>query len=129
MADSLGQGLLIGLLAAFGSAAIVGIILLIVYFFQYTSRGRIFLDNLSWPGEFDDEHAFLRDEAEALETMDDMQRIEYLRAKCKNSRMIQRLNSNFISICSSESTRISQYRHFSLSIPRHTRKGRISLGV
>jgi hypothetical protein len=81
MADSLGQGLLIGLLAAFGSAAIVGIILLIVYFFQYTSRGRIFLDRLSWPGEFDDEQAFLRDEADAMEYMDDMQRMEYLRAK------------------------------------------------
>jgi hypothetical protein len=85
MADSLGQGLLIGLLAAFGSAAIVGIILLIVYFFQYTSRGRIFLDSLSWPGEFDDEQAFLRDEAEAMEYMDDMQRMEYLRAKCELS--------------------------------------------
>ena len=82
MADnSTGKGILIGLMSAFGSAAIVGFILLIIYFFQFTQRGRIFLDRLARPGEFDDEQSFLRDEAEALEEMDDMQRIEYLRAK------------------------------------------------
>ena len=82
MADnSTGKGILIGLMSAFGSAAIVGLILLIIYFFQFTQRGRILLDRLARPGEFDDEQAFLRDEAEALEEMDDMQRIEYLRAK------------------------------------------------
>jgi hypothetical protein len=79
--NSTGKGILIGLLSAFGSAAVVGLILLIIYFFQFTQRGRIFLDRLSRPGEFDDEQAFLRDEAEALEQMDDLQRIEYLRAK------------------------------------------------
>lgn len=79
--DSTGKGILIGLLSAFGSAAFVALILLVIYFFQYTSRGRIFLDRLSRPGEFDDEQAFLREEAEALEDMDDMHRMEYLRAK------------------------------------------------
>lgn len=81
MDDSTSKGILIGLLSAFGSAAIVVIILLIVYFFQFTSRGRIFLDRLGRPGEYDDEQAFLREEAEALEEMDDIQRMEYTRAK------------------------------------------------
>lgn len=69
------------MLSAFGSAAIVALILLLIYFFQYTQRGRIFLDRLGRPGEFDDEQAFAREEAEALEEMDDIQRTEYLRAK------------------------------------------------
>jgi hypothetical protein len=76
-----GKGVLIGMLSAFGSAAIIALILLIIYFFQYTQRGRIFLDRLGRPGEYDDEQAFAREEAEALEDMDDMQRMEYLRAK------------------------------------------------
>jgi hypothetical protein len=76
-----GRGILIGMLSAFGSAAIIAIILLVIWFFQYTQRGRIFLDRLGRPGEYDDEQAFLREEAEALDEMDDMQRMEYLRAK------------------------------------------------
>lgn len=83
--NSTGKGVLIGMLSAFGSAAVVAFILLIIYFFQYTQRGRIFLDRLGRPGEFDDEQAFAREEAEALEEMDDMQRAEYLRAKGKGS--------------------------------------------
>jgi hypothetical protein len=79
--SSTGKGVLIGMLSAFGSAAIVALILLLIYFFQYTQRGRIFLDRLGRPGEFDDEQAFAREEAEALEEMDDIQRMEYLRAK------------------------------------------------
>jgi hypothetical protein len=81
--SSTGKGILIGMLSAFGSAAVVALILLIIYFFQCTQRGRIFLDRLGRPGEYDDEQAFLREEAEALEEMDDMQRMEYLRAKGK----------------------------------------------
>jgi hypothetical protein len=81
MSSSTGKGILIGMLSAFGSAAIVALILLIIYFFQYTQRGRIFLDRLGRPGEYDDEQAFAREEAEALEDMDDMQRMEYQRAK------------------------------------------------
>ncbi|KAF2430941.1 SPRY-domain-containing protein [Tothia fuscella] len=75
------KGILIGLLSAFGSAAIVAIILAIIWFFQYTQRGRIFLDRLGRPGEYDDEQAFAKEEAEALEEMEDMQKMEYLRAK------------------------------------------------
>jgi hypothetical protein len=79
--SSTSKGILIGILSAFGSAAIVAFILFVIWFFQYTQRGRIFLDRLGRPGEYDDEQAFAKEEAEALEEMDDMQRMEYLRAK------------------------------------------------
>lgn len=72
---------MIGLLSAFGSALFVGLIFLIIYFFRYTARGRIFLDRIGRPGEYDDEQTRLREEAEALEQMDDLSRQEYLRAK------------------------------------------------
>lgn len=75
------KGILIGMVSAFGTAALVGIVLAIIYFFRYTSRGRILLDRMSRPGEFDDEQAFLKEEEEALAEMDEMQRTEYLRAK------------------------------------------------
>ena len=39
------------------------------------------MDRMGRPGQYDDEQAMLREEAEAMETMDDMQRAEYLRAK------------------------------------------------
>ena len=79
--NSTGKGILIGMLSAFGSAGIVALILSIVYFFRFTNRGRIFLDRIGRPGEYDDDQAFLREEEEALEEMDDLQRTEYLRAK------------------------------------------------
>ena len=79
--DSTSKGILIGMLSAFGSAAFVILIFAIFYFFRYTSRGRIFLDRIGRPGEYDDEQALAREEAEALEDMDDLQRAEYLRAK------------------------------------------------
>ena len=78
---STGKGILIGMLSAFGSAMIVAISLALVYFFRYTQRGRILLDRMGRPGEYDDEQAFAREEADALETMDDMSKSEYLRAK------------------------------------------------
>lgn len=78
---STGRGILIGILSAFGSAGIAVLILAIFFFFKYTSRGRILLDRIGRPGEFDDEQAFAHEEAEALETMDELQRAEYLRAK------------------------------------------------
>ena len=80
---STGKGILIGMLSAFGSAALVALIIAIVYFFRYTNRGRIFLDRIGRPGEFDDEQQFLREEEEALAEMDDLQRAEYFRAKCR----------------------------------------------
>jgi hypothetical protein len=78
---STGRGILIGILSAFGSAGVAVLVLAIFFFFRYTNRGRILLDRLGRPGEFDDEQAFAREETEALEAMDEMQRAEYLRAK------------------------------------------------
>src|SRR5882724_3805670 len=79
--NSASRGVLIGMLSAFGSAAAVAFILLIIYLLQFTRSGRIFLDRLGRPGEYDDEQAFLREEEEALEQMDDISRVEYQRAK------------------------------------------------
>ena len=78
---STGKGILIGMLSAFGSAAFIVLIFAIFYIFRYTSRGKIFLDRIGRPGEYDDEQALMREEAEALEQMNDLQRVEYLRAK------------------------------------------------
>lgn len=79
--DSTLNGVIIGLLSSFGSAILIAGIFLIVYFLRYTTGGRIILDRFARPGEYDDEQAFAREEAEALEVMDDIQRSEYLRAK------------------------------------------------
>jgi hypothetical protein len=78
---STGRGILIGVLSAFGSAGVAVLVLAVFFFFKYTNRGRIILDRIGRPGEYDDEQAFAREEAEALETMDELQRAEYLRAK------------------------------------------------
>lgn len=78
---STGRGILIGLLSAFGSAGIAVLVLAIFFFFKYTSRGRIILDRIGRPGEYDDEQAFAKEEAEALEQMEDSQKAEYMRAK------------------------------------------------
>jgi hypothetical protein len=75
------NGVIIGLVSSFGSAILIALIFFVVYFFKYTAGGRILLDRIGRPGEYDDEQAFLREEAEALEEMDDLQRTEYLRAK------------------------------------------------
>lgn len=79
--DSTLNGVVIGLLSSFGSAVLIAFVFLIIYFFRYTAGGRILLDRIGRPGEYDDEQAYAREEAEALEEMDDLQRTEYLRAK------------------------------------------------
>ncbi|KFY15876.1 hypothetical protein V492_01708, partial [Pseudogymnoascus sp. VKM F-4246] len=79
--SSTANGVLIGLLSSFGSALFIALVCLVVYFFRYTQGGRILLDRIGRPGEYDDEQSFLREEAEALETMEEGQRIDYLRAK------------------------------------------------
>ena len=78
---STGKGILIGMLSAFGSAIIVALLFTLIYFLRNTTRGRILLGRMGRPGQYDDEQAMLREEAEALESMDDLQRAEYLRAK------------------------------------------------
>ncbi|KAL2220871.1 putative endosomal SPRY domain protein [Thermoascus aurantiacus ATCC 26904] len=80
-AGSTGKGILIGILSAFGSAGVAVVVLAVFFFFKYTQRGRIILDRIGRPGEYDDEQAFAREEAEALEAMDELSRAEYLRAK------------------------------------------------
>lgn len=75
------KGIMIGIFSVLGAAGLVVIIAAIIYFFRYTQQGRIFLDRIGRPGEYDDEQAFAKEEAEALEEMDDIQRAEYLRAK------------------------------------------------
>ncbi|CAL5866846.1 uncharacterized protein PFLUO_LOCUS1057 [Penicillium psychrofluorescens] len=78
---STGKGILIGILSAFGSAIVAVVILAVFFFFKYTRRGRIMLDRIGRPGEYDDEQAFAREEEAALEDMDDLSRSEYFRAK------------------------------------------------
>lgn len=85
---STGKGILIGILSAFGSAGVAVLVLAILFFFRYTQRGKIILDRIGRPGEYDDEQAFAREEAEALESMDELQRTEYLRAKGSNCLVI-----------------------------------------
>jgi hypothetical protein len=78
---STARGIMIGIFSVLGAAGFVLIIAAIVYYFRYTQQGRIFLDRITRPGEYDDEQQFAKEEAEALEDMDDLQRAEYLRAK------------------------------------------------
>lgn len=94
---STGKGILIGMLSAFGSAGFVALIFAIIYFFKYTSRGRIILDRVGRPGQYDDEQAYAREEAEALEVMDDLQRAEYFRAKGTSG--IERLSLRMLENC------------------------------
>ncbi|KAF2124805.1 SPRY domain-containing protein [Dothidotthia symphoricarpi CBS 119687] len=78
---STAKGIMIGIFSVLGAAGLCLIIAVIVFYFRYTQQGRIFLDRITRPGEYDDEQQFARDEADALEDMDDIQRTEYLRAK------------------------------------------------
>ena len=137
--DSTVNGVVIGLLSSFGSALLIAIIFLIVYFFRYTSRGRILLDRIGRPGEYDDEQQYAREEAEALEEMDDSQRAEYLRAKgmrdaytylkawvwCKVHVLILSIRS----VHTSKSSRLITDRYFLISISSNPRKRCISMGI
>ncbi|KAI4657011.1 Rsp5p-dependent ubiquitination, sorting of cargo proteins at the multivesicular body [Alternaria viburni] len=78
---STAKGIMIGIFSVLGAAGVCLIIAAIVYYFRYTNTGRIFLDRITRPGEYDDEQQFAKEEAEALEDMDDLQRTEYMRAK------------------------------------------------
>ncbi|KAL5114346.1 Protein ssh4 [Pleosporales sp. CAS-2024a] len=78
---STAKGIMIGIFSVLGAAGVCLVIASTVYYFRYTHQGRIFLDRLSRPGEYDDEQQFAKEEAEALEDMDDLQRTEYMRAK------------------------------------------------
>jgi hypothetical protein len=80
-AGSAFTGVIIGLVSSFGSIILIAAIIFIFWATGCAGNGRILLDRLGRPGEYDDEQAFAREEAEALETMDEMARTEYLRAK------------------------------------------------
>lgn len=75
------QGVIIGLVSSFGSIILVSIVVFSIWISGCVGNGRILLERMGRPGEYDDEQAFARDEAEALENMDDMARTEYMRAK------------------------------------------------
>lgn len=80
--DSTVNGVVIGLLSSFGSAALICLVALCIWWLRYTSSGRIVLDSIGRVGgAFDDAEAYAKEEAEALEQMDDLQRTEYFRAK------------------------------------------------
>jgi hypothetical protein len=120
------------MLSAFGSAAFVAIILAFIYFFRYTNRGRIFLDSIGRPGEYDDEQAFLREEEDALEDMDDLQRAEYLRAKGNQAHVHSLTTITDLVRCSfrhGQSSRVSPNRHFAFAVPGNSREGCTSLGI
>lgn len=150
--SSTGKGILIGMLSAFSSAAFVAVVFAVVYFFRYTRKGRIILDRIGRPGEFDDEQALAREEEQALERMDELQRAEYFRAKgacmteialldgtglprggegeipmCWDSRLMR--SKNMCSLRRSESARVHADGHLAVAIPRHPGEGRVGVGV
>lgn len=133
--DSTGKGILIGMLSAFGSAALVVLVFAIFYFFRYTNRGRIFLDRIGRPGEYDDEQALAREEAEALEDMDEIQRLEYMRAKGMNIPSMARWMKTHANLGSRNSLYPGEppgdhaNGHLLISVPRYTGKRRVSLGI
>lgn len=75
------SGVIIGLVSSFGSIILIALVVFTFWASGCAGSGRIILDRLGRPGEYDDEQAFLREEEEALENMDEMARAEYLRAK------------------------------------------------
>jgi hypothetical protein len=119
-------------LSSTGKGILVAIILAFIYFFRYTNRGRIFLDSIGRPGEYDDEQAFLREEEDALEDMDDLQRAEYLRAKGNQAHVHSLTTITDLVRCSfrhGQSSRVSPNRHFAFAVPGNSREGCTSLGI
>jgi hypothetical protein len=78
---STAKGIMIGVFSVLGAAGFCFLVFAIIYYFRYTQQGRVFLDRITRPGEYDDEQQFAKEEAEALEEMNDLQRAEYMRAK------------------------------------------------
>jgi hypothetical protein len=78
--DGLNMPLLVGLVSTLGSILVLTFFFAILYFLFYTRQGRILLHR-GRPGEYDDEQAFLREEEEGLQHMDDIARISYLQSR------------------------------------------------
>ncbi|KAK9493519.1 concanavalin A-like lectin/glucanase domain-containing protein [Lipomyces doorenjongii] len=72
--------LLVGLISTLGSIMVLTVFFAILYFLFYTRQGRILLHR-GRPGEYDDEQAFLREEEEGLQHMDDIARTSYLQSR------------------------------------------------
>lgn len=127
---STAKGIMIGVFSVLGAAAFCLLVFTIIYYFRYTSQGRIFLDRITRPGEFDDEQQFAKEEAEALENMDDIQRTEYLRAKGRSPhlRSIERLLIA-CSLCPGKPPGISSDRHFAIAVSCNSRKGSLRMGI
>lgn len=131
---STAKGIMIGIFSVLGAAGVCLIIAAIVYYFRYTSQGRIFLDRITRPGEYDDEQQFAKEEAEALEEMDDIQRTEYMRAKgivfmLPRKAKCKEVLLTFHSFCPSQSSRICANRYLAFTILGHSRKGCVCLGI
>lgn len=77
--DSINVPLLAGLLSGLGTLFLG--ILCVILWFAVAGEGRIQLGDIGEPGTFDDEQAFLEEEEEALELMDEQSRQMYLEAK------------------------------------------------
>jgi hypothetical protein len=135
---STAKGIMIGILSVLGAAGVCLIIASVIYYFRYTQQGRIFLDRLSRPGEYDDEQQYAKEEAEALEDMDDLQRTEYMRAKGALrifSLWLQAMlpvSKDILtcrSFCAGKPSRVHPNRHFLIAILGNTREGRIRMGI
>lgn len=74
-------GVILGLICSFGSTLTICLIIVAWWYFRISDQGRILLERFSRPGQFDEEQRFAVEEAEALQTMDPIQKAEYLRAK------------------------------------------------
>ena len=127
--SSTAKGIMIGVFSVLAAAAFCLLVATIIYYFRYTSQGRIVLDRITRPGEFDDEQQFAKEEAEALENMDDIQRTEYLRAKGKSPPTVTEHPLTTSSLCPSEPSRVGSDGYLPVTIPRNPREGRLRVGV
>ena len=129
---STAKGIMIGVFSVLGAAGFCFLVFAIVYYFRYTQQGRIFLDRITRPGEYDDEQQFAKEEAEALEEMGDLQRAEYLRAKGETTILHALVWTSFLtssSFCAGKPTGICANRYLLVTVPCNPRKGRFSMGV
>ena len=91
------------------------------------------LNRIGRPGEYDDEQAYAREEADALDNMDDLQRVEYLRAKGnaweRISIIIDVLKIVARSFHPGKSSRDPSNRHLVIAVPGNPREGSVRLGI
>lgn len=125
------KGVMIGIFSVLGAVGLLLIMVLFIYYFRYTHQGRIFLDRITRPGEYDDEQQFAKEEAEALEEMDDIQRTEYFRAKggfevCAGCTGQTLTHGSFHP---GKSPRVRPDGYFVIAVFGNTREGRVGVGI